>query len=151
MTYHLLGLRSHGTRLPPCRQGLAELMSRVLQRLLPTDLSVRVSPDWDKPTLSDEQWEYAVHDVYAAWLLYNAFAAQVACPDSGPVTGSTPSDMRVKLVSRNHCSTVAYGVLAANRPPKYNGVNVTRCAHSSTSHKFSHLHILYVASCSSQK
>ena len=70
---------------------LGELTSRFLQRLLPKDLSVRVSPAWDNPTLSDVQQEYAVHNVYAAWLLYEAFTAQVAHPDGRPITGSTPS------------------------------------------------------------
>ena len=44
---------------------LADLTATVLHCFLPKDSAVRISPNWDNPTLTQEQINYASLDVYA--------------------------------------------------------------------------------------
>ena len=102
---------------------LADLTSLVLHRYLPKDTSIRVSTEWDNPTLSSAQEQYAALDVYAELSIFELFSSTAV---SGPVTEETLGGTQVKLLSRDHSSTVAFGVLAPDRPAKFNGVNVSK-------------------------
>ncbi|KAH7920342.1 hypothetical protein BV22DRAFT_1133160 [Leucogyrophana mollusca] len=87
------------------------------------DSSIRISSEWDNPTLTGEQQTYAALDVYAGWAILNAF---LVIPVGAPVTESTPGGTAVRLLSCNGKSTVAYGFVSHNRPKQYNGVNLTK-------------------------
>jgi len=103
--------------------GLADLTATVLHRSLPKEFSVRVSTNWDNANLTQEQIHYACLDVYAAWAIHQAFTDM---PVGSLVTETTLMGTHVRLLSRTGNSTVAYGVIAPDRPPKFNGVNVTK-------------------------
>jgi hypothetical protein len=103
--------------------GLADLTSLVLRRHLPKDSSIRVSGNWDNIPLTPAQEEYAIMDVFATWSIFEAFSATTA---SSSVTEQTLGGTQVKLLSRDHSSTVAFGIVAPDRPPKFQGVNVSK-------------------------
>ena len=105
---------------------LAELTAHVLKRSLPKDPSIRVSMEWNSAALSEAQKDYAVQDVYATWRIYKAFTTQPNHFGRGPVTRSTPAGVHVKLVSRDRCSTIAYGVIALDQPTTFNRVKVSK-------------------------
>jgi hypothetical protein len=103
--------------------GLADLTATVLHRFLPKDSAVRISPNWDNPTLTQEQIDYASLDVYAVSEIHEAFTCM---PVGSRATETTLAGTEVRLLSRTRTSTVAYGVLAPDRPTKFKGVNVTK-------------------------
>ena len=102
---------------------LADVTATVLHRALPKESTVRVSTDWDNPNLTQEQIDYSCLDVYAAWAIHEAFTDM---PVGSPVTETTLAGTQVKLLSRTRTSTIAYGVIAPDRPTKFKEVNVTK-------------------------
>ncbi|KAI0369360.1 hypothetical protein BV20DRAFT_1113655 [Pilatotrama ljubarskyi] len=103
---------------------LSDLVAHVLHRYLPKDDSIRVSSGWDNNELSQVHVDYAALDVYAAWALHDMLTSSTSV--GSPVTDMTLSGTRVKLLSRDRNSIVAYGVLAPDRPSSFQGVNVTK-------------------------
>ena len=102
---------------------LADLTSIVLHRYLAKDASIRTGTNWSNPDLGPKQVEYAVLDVYASWAIYEALCL---VKSGSPVTSTTPPGTFVKLLSRDHQATVAYGFIAPGHPSKFHDVNVTK-------------------------
>ncbi|KAF5383665.1 hypothetical protein D9615_003783 [Tricholomella constricta] len=102
---------------------LADLTAFVLRRYLPKDEGVRVSNTWDNAELSPRQQKYAALDVSATWTIFDTFSDN---PVGLPVTPSTAAGTRVKIVSRDQTSTVAYGFISPDRPTHMNTVKVTK-------------------------
>jgi hypothetical protein len=102
---------------------LVDLAATVLHRHLPKDQSIRISTDWDQSELRPDQVKYAALDAYAILAVYDALRSHTT---SGPVTETTLGGTSVKLVSRDHQTTIAYGLVAIDQPPKFDGVNVTK-------------------------
>ncbi|OBZ76307.1 hypothetical protein A0H81_03601 [Grifola frondosa] len=102
---------------------LADLTASVLHCYLPKDESIRVSTVWSDLVLPDEHARYASMDVYAAWLIYEAFS-RVSVGQA--ISDSTPAGTRVQLLSRDRSSVVAYGFIAPDRPPRFREVNVSK-------------------------
>ncbi|KAL6304043.1 hypothetical protein BKA93DRAFT_749988 [Sparassis latifolia] len=102
---------------------LTDLTSIVLHRYLPKDESIRVSTAWDNPELTPEQVSYASLDVYAAWSIFETFSTVSV---GQAVTDATSAGTKVKLMSRDCNSIVAYGIITPDRPKKFNSVNVSK-------------------------
>ncbi|SJL13797.1 uncharacterized protein ARMOST_17245 [Armillaria ostoyae] len=102
---------------------LADLTAKVLHCSLSKDEHIRVSTAWDTLPLTPEQERYAALDVFAVFGIYDAFTE---LPVGGPVTSATVGGTVVKLLSRDRHTTVAYGVVAPDRPKKFGDVNVTK-------------------------
>ncbi|GBE79021.1 hypothetical protein SCP_0202180 [Sparassis crispa] len=102
---------------------LTDLMSIVLHRYLLKDESIRVSTAWDNPELTPEQVSYASLDVYAAWSIFETFSTVSV---GQAVTDATSAGTKVKLMSRDRNSIVAYGIITPDRPKKFNSVNVSK-------------------------
>lgn len=102
---------------------LADLTAKILECNLPKDDSIRVSTAWDNPVLTPEQEMYAALDVFAIHSIYDTFTH---LPIGGPITNVTVGGTIVKLLSCDQCSTIAYGIIAPNRPAKFSDVNVLK-------------------------
>lgn len=102
---------------------LSDLAAAVLKRNLSKDLSIRLSTEWDSPSLSEAHQVYAALDAYASWSIFDAF---ISIPIAGPVTSETPPGTEVQLLSRSGNIPVAYGFVARHQPKQHNGVNVTK-------------------------
>ncbi|KAK0451981.1 uncharacterized protein EV420DRAFT_1645916 [Desarmillaria tabescens] len=102
---------------------LADLTAKILECNLPKDDTIRVSTAWDNPVLTPEQEMYAALDVFAIHSIYDTFTHLSI---GGPITNATVGGTIVKLLSHDQCSTVAYGIIAPDRPTKFAGVNVSK-------------------------
>jgi hypothetical protein len=101
---------------------LVDLVATVLRRYLSKDANICVSTAWDNRELTPEQKSYAALDVFAGACVLEAFDSISA---GTPVSITTPGGTRVKLLSRDQTSTVAYGTIALHRPPSFGGIKVT--------------------------
>lgn len=103
---------------------LQDLTALVLRQHLPKDTSIRISTAWDNPELTSEQVNYAASDVFASWSIFEAITQSTV---DTTVTHKTVAGTRVKLLARDGSLTVvAHGTIAPDRPPKFNGINVTQ-------------------------
>ncbi|KAH7919165.1 hypothetical protein BV22DRAFT_1051234 [Leucogyrophana mollusca] len=119
-----LGVLAKQQNITDCGNiGLSDLTAAVLRRYLVKDTSVRVSTNWNNPTLTQEQIDYAALDVYASWAIFESF---LTVPVPGPVTAVTSAGTHVKLLSRDGKTVVALGFISWSRPPKHDGINVTK-------------------------
>ncbi|TFY77147.1 hypothetical protein EWM64_g6866 [Hericium alpestre] len=105
---------------------LADLSARVLQRSMSKEDSVHVSTEWDSRSLSKAHIDYAALDTYASWALYEALSAHARVASGQPVAAETPVATTVKLLSRDCSAVVAYGIVAPDRLPTFNGMNVMK-------------------------
>lgn len=102
---------------------LSDLAATVLKRHLSKDLSIRLSTQWDSPSLPEAHQVYAALDTYASWSIFEAFTS---IPISSPVTPKTPPGTEVQILSRTGNVPVAHGFVARHQPKQHNGVNVTK-------------------------
>lgn len=108
-------------------KGLADLVAITLRRRLPKPDHIRISSDWDRTSLSDEQVKYATLDAYASLRVYEEAEA---IPAPGPVPTSAPEGARVAVRSADRTAIVAIGTLAElprsldRQKGKYDGINV---------------------------
>ncbi|KAG1847003.1 hypothetical protein DFJ58DRAFT_843319 [Suillus subalutaceus] len=101
--------------------GLAELVGIPLGRHLPKDPQARVSPRWADAVLPQEYINYTVLDVYAVSQVH----LQLAGMDiAQPVVATTPSGTAIALLAPDG-QAVAHGIVALERPPALNGVDVS--------------------------
>ncbi|KAG0696824.1 hypothetical protein DFH29DRAFT_1024356, partial [Suillus ampliporus] len=101
--------------------GLAELVGILLGRHLPKDPQVRVSPRWADAVLPQEYINYAVLDVYAVSQVHLQL---VGMDIAQPVVATTPSGTAIALLAPDG-KEVAHGIVALERPPALNGVDVS--------------------------
>jgi hypothetical protein len=119
-----LGLLAHARKLiERSTISLSDLTATILHYYLPKDPSIRLGTDWGNPDLSAQQAQYAALDVYASWAIYEAICL---VKKSSPVSSTTLPGTYVKLLSRDHQTPVAYGVIPSDHPLTFQGVNVTK-------------------------
>ncbi|KAJ8582357.1 hypothetical protein M405DRAFT_876164 [Rhizopogon salebrosus TDB-379] len=101
--------------------GLAELVATFLHRHLLKDPQVRISPRWADPVLPPEYTSYAVLDVYSVSLVYQQLAGMDI---ARPVRADTPGGTEIALLAPDG-QEVAHGIVALERPPAVDGIDVT--------------------------
>lgn len=116
-------LAKHHNIVDRANISLADLTCLVLHRYLPKDESVRLSNAWDDINLPNNEQQYAALDVFATWSIYEGLSVS---PTGQTVTADTPAGTSVKLLSRDQSSIVAFGIIAPDRPAKFECVNVTK-------------------------
>jgi hypothetical protein len=101
--------------------GLAELTATLLWRNLKKDPTVSVSTHWADAELGHDFITTAKLNVYATWAVYDTLD-HIDVPH--PITSDSPAGMAITLHA-NDGQPVAHGIIAFDRPPKFEGVNVT--------------------------
>ena len=101
---------------------LVDLVATVLQRYLSKDANIHVSTPWDNHELTPEQKSYATLDVFAGACVLEAFDSILA---GTPVSITMPGGTRVRLLSHDQISIVAYGTIALHHPQSFGGIKVT--------------------------
>ncbi|TFY78505.1 hypothetical protein EWM64_g5507 [Hericium alpestre] len=122
--FHDCGLAGKLASYQRANVSLVDLTARILCRSLLKETSICISTRWDELPLSKDQIDYAALDAYASWKLYEALHARAGVPSGVFVSLSTPVGTHVKLLSCDHTSVIAYGVLSADHPLKFDGVNM---------------------------
>ncbi|KAG1884115.1 hypothetical protein F4604DRAFT_1575058 [Suillus subluteus] len=101
--------------------GLAELVATLLQKQLPKDPQIRVSPRWADQVLPSEYTGYAVLDAYATSQIYfQLIEMEVA----QPVSVDTARGTAIALLTPDG-QEVAHGIVALKHPSAIDGISVT--------------------------
>lgn len=107
--------------IPTARTSLSELVALTLKRYLEKDQSIRVSEDWDRETLSDDQVRYAATDAYASLAVYNSL---MRIPTPGNLPAIPPPGLPISIWHDDGSRLIAHGVVA-KQVENLNFINVT--------------------------
>ncbi|KAG8968224.1 hypothetical protein FRC05_001605 [Tulasnella sp. 425] len=108
--------------IPTARTSLSELVALTLKHYLEKDQSIRVSEDWDRETLSDDQVRYAATDAYASLAVYNALM-EIPVPGNLPL--SPAPGLPISIWHDDGSRLIAHGIVA-EQVNHLQGINVTQ-------------------------
>ncbi|KAG8932761.1 hypothetical protein FRC00_014144 [Tulasnella sp. 408] len=107
--------------MPTARTSLSALVARTIGRYLEKDQSIRVSSNWDRQILSDEQVRYAAMDAYAGLAVYEHL---IKIPAPGNIPAHPAYGLAISLWHDDGSRIIAHGVIG-NQVNILNNINVT--------------------------
>lgn len=107
--------------MPTAHASLSALVARTIGQYLEKDQSIRVSSEWDRRILSNEQVRYAATDAYAGLAVYE-YLIRIPAPGNIPVHPAP--GLPISLWHDDGSRIVAHGIIG-NQVDILNDINVT--------------------------